>query len=177
LGQRNRDYLRAASVDLVLRSGVLGIASAVILPEYERLDKAVRDVMGDPYTLCFQHVITAVAKRARAFLGEDHSEGIAYIFEQAPTWQSSANEMWIKSVEQGYKNKYRMGSITFGDKKSFLPLQAADRNAFETYQHFADPKQREIWSKFMSTPQHHGQYFDRSGFESLIEQLKLAGRL
>ena len=85
--------------------------------------------------------------------------------------------MWIKSEEQGYKKKYRMGSITFGEKKNFLPLQAADRNAFETYQHFANPVRRDMWSQLMSTPQHTGKYFDRSGFGSFIEQLKKAGKL
>jgi len=177
LGQQNRDYLKAASVDIILRSGVLGIASAVIIPEYKLLDDKVKEVIEDPYLLCFQHVITAVAKRAEAFLGEDHSEGIAYIFEQQPSWQQKANELWLKSVAQSYKNKYRMGSITFGEKKDFLPLQAADRNAFETYQHFTDPVPREIWSKFMSSRIHSGQYFDRTGFASFIEQLRKAGRL
>jgi hypothetical protein len=177
LGQRNRDYLRAASVNLILNSGAIGIASAIILPEYERLGAREKEVIGDPYLLCFQHVITQVSKRASVFLGEDHSEGIAYIFEQQPVWQKLANEMWLKSVAHGYKKKYRMGSITFGEKRDFLPLQAADRYAFETYQHFADPTPREIWRKFMSGPQHRGQYFDRDGFSSLIEQLQIAGRL
>jgi len=90
LGQQNRDYLISASVRIICHSGVLGIASAVIMPEYERLDERVKEVIESPYLLCFQHVITEVAKRARAFLGEDHSEGIAYIFEQQPKWQREA---------------------------------------------------------------------------------------
>jgi hypothetical protein len=177
LGQQNRDYLIATSVRIIRHSGVLGIASAVIMPEYERLDERVKRVIESPYLLCFQHVIAEVAKRARAFLGEDHSEGIAYVFEQQPKWQSEANGLWIKSVEQGYKKKYRMGSVTFGEKKDCLPLQAADRNAFETYQHFANPVRREIWSLFMSTSQHTGKYFNKAGFGSFIEQLKKAGKV
>jgi hypothetical protein len=85
--------------------------------------------------------------------------------------------MWIKSVDRGYKSRYRMGSLTFGDKKDMLPLQAADRNAFETYQHFADATPRAIWRRFMDDPRHQGKYFDRAGFVSLIEQVKIAGRL
>jgi hypothetical protein len=177
LGQQNRDYLKAASVELILDSGAIGIASAIVMPEYERLGAKEKEVIGDPYVLCFQHVITQVSKKAEAFLGEDQSQGVAYIFEQQAVWQKLANEMWVKSVEQGYRKKYRMGSITVGDKRDFLPLQAADRNAFETYQHFADPTPREIWRKFMNGPQHRGQYFDKVGFSSLIEQLKIAGRL
>jgi hypothetical protein len=178
LGQRNRDYLVSSSVSIVLSSGVIGISSAIILPEYERLDEKTREVIGEPYLLCFQFAVTEVAKKARLFLGEDHSEDIAYIFEQHPLWQEKATNLWNSAVAQGYKTKYRMGSVTFEDKKKFIPLQAADRYAFETYQHFACPSHsRDTWKKLMDSPQHRGKFFDRGGFESLIEQCKGAGRL
>ncbi len=177
LGQRNRDYLKKRSVDIILTSGVIGIGSAVILPDYEALDNTIKEVIHEPYLLCFQYVVTEVARKARQFLGEDESEDIAYIFEQQPLWQERVTHLWNSAVAQNYKTKYRMGSITFGDKEKHPPLQAADRHAFEVYQHFSDPTPRQIWQKLMNSPQHTGKFFDKSGFSSLIDQLKQTGRL
>ncbi len=177
LGQRNRDRLINESVTTIVESGIVGIASAIILPEYYRLDETTRKAMGDPYMLCFQHVITQVTKAAQMFIGEDHSEDIAYIFEQQPQWQMEANRMWVRSLELGYKKKYRLGSITFGDKAQFIPLQAADRNAFETFQHFDNPNRRAIWNRLKDSDHHRGCYFDREGLQDFIVQLKKSGRL
>lgn len=147
LGQKNRDYLKAASVNIVLSSGLVGIAAAVVLPDYELLDENVKSQIHDPYLLCFQFIVTQVAKKAKIFFGDD-SENIAYVFEQQPVWQAKATHLWNSAVEQGYKSKYRMGSVAFGDKRDFSPLQAADRQAFETFKHFEAPSvPREIWHR------------------------------
>lgn len=178
--QRERDHLKVDAVNIVVNSGVLGIASAVIMDSYNKfVIGKVREIVGDQYLLCFQHVITEVVNLSRAFLGEDPNEKIAFIFDRHPRWDILAREMYQKMVDkEEWINRYRLGTITFGDKKQFTPLQAADHLAYETYLCMTDPRAlRPAMRRFLGWPQHHGRYFDDEGCQSFIQELKNSGKI
>lgn len=177
LGQRNRDYLKAASMKVITTPTILGMGSAIVMESYRNLSDGVRDVIGEPYMLCFQHAIVQAANLAKHFLLEDPSEDIAFIFERHPRWQIKANQMWLKMIDQGFAKRYRMGTLTFACKEKFKPLQAADRLAYETYQHFTNPIRRPEWETLTACPTIHGRYFNDDGFASFQEELRKSGKI
>jgi|SRR5580658_9737746 hypothetical protein len=177
IGQRNRDYLVNASVTAISSSGIIGVASYVSLDAYWALDEKPRTIIGNPYELCFQHLVIQAAKKAQAFLGEDKSENIAYVFERNPRWEVLIHSMYSKLLAEGAGPKYRMGTLTFAEKREFIPLQAADRLAYETYKYVAELERRPQFQRLMEWPQQHGGCFDERGFGLLVAELIQSGML
>jgi hypothetical protein len=178
LSQRERDTLKSDAVKAVVQSGLIGIAAGVIVDDFSKVivGKA-REVVGDPYLLCFQSAVIEVCRRAPMFLGEDANEDIAYIFDQHPRWEKMVNDLWLKMVEQGLKTRYRMGSLAFEDKKKFPPLQAADHLAYETYRYMTERPIRPAMRRFLSWKQHYGRYFNEAACLELVEEMKRAGKI
>jgi hypothetical protein len=177
LGSRNRRYLIDSSIGIVKRSGIVGIGSAVLKASYEKLDDPSREIVGNAYLMCFQFILSEVARTSEMFLGPT-SENIAYIFERSPMWAPVLLEMWNRIYDTpGLRKKHRMGTLTFADKREFMPLQAADRLAFETKKHFTNPVERPEWRALTDWPQHHGRYFNDEGMEDLVKNLKASGKL
>ncbi len=124
IGQRNRNYLIRGSVDLILSSGILGVASGVVIKDYkEHLSERGKKLVVSPYLLCMQWAIMEISRMSAAFMGE--TENIAYVFERQEVWAQEAHRLF-DDLRKDYQDKYRMGTLTFADKHEFTPLQAAD---------------------------------------------------
>lgn len=176
LGDRNRQYLTDSSIGIVRRSGIVGVGSAVLKASYDKLDDHTREIVGNCYMMCFQFVLSEVARTSQMFLGKS-TENIAYIFERSPRWAEALLKMWNVIYDTpGLRKLYRMGTLTFAEKHEFAPLQAADRLAFETKKHFTDPVERPQWRALTDWPQHHGRYFNDEGIADLVANLKATGK-
>lgn len=176
LGPRNRRYLIDSSIGIVKRSGIIGVGSAVLKASYEKLDDHTREIVGNAYMMCFQFILSEVARTSQMFLGKS-TENIAYIFERSPRWAEALHNMWNVIYDvPGLRKLYRMGTLTFADKCEFAPLQAADRLAFETKKHFTDPVERAEWKSLTEWDQHHGRYFNDEGIQDLVAKLKATGK-
>lgn len=177
LGQRNRDYLVHNSVTVITGSSIIGIGSSIDLDAFNRYDNVTRNAMGgDPYRLCFQYVLLEAFQQSKAFLGVDPKEDIAYIFEESPRFKPKLNDIWDKLLADGYRPRWKMGSITFADKKQFKPLQAADRFAYETFRHFQEGDERPELTRLRAR-QPQGRYFNAEGLALLVEEMRKAGKL
>lgn len=181
IGQKNRTHLIGRSVDVILNSGVVGVGTGIVKADYDKLSAPVRKALGSPYLLCMRYVLAEVANQAEMFLGE--TEDIAYIFEWAESlkgslvdqfkWEMKAHELFVE-LRSVFKKQYRMGTITFGPKKDFTPLQAADRLAYETFQHFVDRStNRRHWHRLVEHPLITGKYCDEQGVAGLAEVLNI----
>ena len=165
IGQENRTYLINESINLILKSGIVGVGTGVIIPEYDKLSDAVKQALGSPYLLCMRYILAEVARRAAMILGE--TEDIAYIFEDQYVWELKAHALFAE-LRQSFAKEYRMGSIAFGPKEKFTPLQAADRLAYETFKHFSDrSKNRRHWHRFEEHPLISGEYCNEQGIARL----------
>jgi hypothetical protein len=178
--QPEREQLKTDAVNTVVNSGLLGIASAVLMQAYRQfvVGKA-KEVIGDQYLLCFQHVIIETAKRAKTFLNEDCHRPIAFIFARQPRWEALARKLYRKMLDkQDWRHRYRLGTIEFADAKECPPLQGADHLAYETYRYMAQPDPpRPAMRRFLSWPQCYGKYFNHAALQDLIEQLRKSGKL
>jgi hypothetical protein len=91
---------------------------------------------------------------------QGHDEPIAYVFEDGAGHNGevySLRDQILKIPE--LKARYRMGSLTFADKKAFNPLQSADMLAYETFKEF---------EAFYTTPNHPKRTVRRS-YEALVK--------
>lgn len=167
IGQENRTYLIDASIDLIIKSGIVGVGTGVVIDAYNTFPDHVKEVTRSPYLMCMRYILSEVAKKSGMFIGED--EDIAYIFEDQPVWELKAHELYT-GLRTEFQREYRMGTIAFGSKRKFKPLQAADRLAYETYQHFADTAgDRRNWMKIVNHPLISGNYCNEEGIKKIVE--------
>jgi hypothetical protein len=176
--RREREQLKADATNVIVSSGIIGIGVGVELEAFNRVVTGkAREFVGDPYIMCFQAVMVEVVRHSLMFIGEKPEEGIVYIFDSQPTWQREANEMWIKMIERGFKDQYRLGSVAFKDDKDYIVLQAADHLSYETYRYMRERPIRPAMNRFMSWHQHHGRYFNEEGCRLLVEELRKNGKI
>jgi hypothetical protein len=178
--RRKYESLKIDLVNAVVNSGIIGISSGMVLESYEKFAPQLKGLIDNPYMLCFQHAIVEAVKRGNSFLGENPKEKIAFIFDQHNMFSITAHELFKESLEdKDLKARYRLGSLTFADKTTYIPLQAADHIAYETYRWMSEPgkQKRPAMRRFGQWGQHNGRYFDDSGFKSFIEQCRKDGKL
>lgn len=129
------------------------IAAAVNLADYQSAASLLRDSLS-PYSFCVNECL----KRIRRWADERAVDSrIAYVFEQGSPFQGDVNDtMRMAMSDPGLKERYRIGSWVFSDKRDLLPLQAADVYAYECWKELtnrilvADPDQRRDRRKSLS---------------------------
>jgi len=169
--------------NLVINSGIVGIGGGVHIPSFKRLmqphiDKG--DVPDDPYLFLFGDVICEAVEKASMFLAEDQNEPIGFVFAKHERWSALAAEMYTKlekDPETPAEVRRRMGTIAFEDMERFIPLQAADHIAYESYRYMNDHPAtwRPTMARFMSWPQNNGRYYNEQGLLSFITHAKETG--
>ena len=141
----------------------IGFDRAVYESEMENFD------MG-PYGFC----VFAWMQEAERHMDRYAIAGpIAYVFESGSGFGGQIHDtlVWVKRRQQ-LRERYRLGTFSFADKRHVLPLQAADVFAWETRAHHAavvqePPRQmRPSTYKLVSQSLHNGLLFTREGFRS-----------
>lgn len=170
--------------DIVIGAGVIGVGGGVHIPTFKRLvDEYIpkNDTLRDPYLFLFSDVILETIEKSLMFIGEDHNEPIGFVFADVRLWAEIALDLYHKMKTQiEWQNRARLGSIAFDDMERFVPLQAADHIAFETYHYMNDPPGtavRPTMNKFLSWPQNHGRYWKEMLLRQLFEECKKDGNL
>jgi hypothetical protein len=177
--------VKLALANLVRNSGVIGIGGGIHIPSYKKLLLPYiqqRNEENNPYLFLFADVIAQAVKSAEMFLLENHDEPIGFVFAKHERWSLEAHEFYHK-LEQDPETpddvRRRMGAVAFEDIEEFIPLQASDHLAFETYHYMNDPlgTSRPAMNLLMDEErrQNHGSYYDEKGILSYIEKCKKEG--
>ena len=164
---------------------MIGIGGGIDIPAYNRVLKPhiKKNQKDDPYLFLFADVITAAVKYGGMFIGEDQRESIGFVFANHKRWSIVAHEFYHyvrndPDTPPGVKEK--MGAVGFEDIDRFIPLQAADHLAFETYHRMNDPEgspARPAMNRLMDWPQNHGNYYDEKQLLHYVELCKQDGIL
>lgn len=180
-----REELQRKFIEIITSTHILGAPGAILLGPYNELMSRIkkartirpgRNVSGsleDPYFLAFQLVVELIAKNAKTH-GVADDEKLDFVFDRThlkgrvgPLYDSILNSRTLDYVD-------RLGSLTFADKRDFLPLQAADILAYEHFRHIDDcmlkgKPERWQWVEVMKkVPVWH--LFNRATLEKLLEQ-------
>ena len=147
----------------------MGVCAGVDVAAHAQLPENSRERCGAPFLMCMRYILAKVAEKSPLFIGE--AGDIDYVFEEQPIWEKEARILY-GSLGKEFGTKYRMGKISFGSKKDNLPLQAADRLVYETYNHFAKREiDSPVWRQFVGHPLIFGQYCDENGVRELGESI------
>ena len=121
-----------------------------------------------PYGFC----VFEWMQEAERFMDRNDVTGpIAYVFESGSGFGRQIHDtlVWIRQ-RRAMRERYRLGSFSFADKREVLPLQAADIYAWESRSHHARLLQtpalpmRPSLYRLVSRGKHQGIYFGRQGF-------------
>ena len=177
--------VKLALSNLLNSCGLIGIRAGISISAYrEILLPHILECDGDdnPYRFLFADVIAEVVKRSVMFIGEDTNEPISFFFADIKTWSQDALNFYRHVRDDTATPREvssRMGAIAFEDIKQFVPLQAADHLAFESWHFMTDPpgKYRPAMNVLMNWPQNHGIFFKQNTLELYVERAMAEGRL
>jgi hypothetical protein len=156
--EESRKRLIIDLIEIITRRRVLLCGAGLQMKDYGNLEL----IDGKPVGKSEYHVLLQAIMGELSWQREDSNapsfEDIAYVFDQ----QDRAREFWAHEIHKETKNhpkiswKNRIGTLTFGDKKSTGLLQVADLGTYEVMRHitnylFFDKKPRKSFEAFAAT--------------------------
>jgi len=128
-GQRQTVIKRLLGI--IKRYVLSGFSAAVVTADYDRLSIDEQSRLVDPYTVCAFWCIRDVGGWL-AELGRD--DRVAHVFERGIRGAPRISEAFGRASDVAL-HEYRFGTLHFADKRSLVPLQAADILAYEVWKH------------------------------------------
>jgi len=155
-----RLLIQRGLIGIIKRRVNIGVFCAVNLAAYDEfITEWRRDNFGSPYNFCLKMCLSQVTFWAQRF---ERKEPIAYIIEHGAGYNHEINKSFRETFANEKMRKFfRLGSLTFDDKKRALPLQAADILAYEVW--------KDAYNKFVIEPKDKRP--ERKSFLSLREKL------
>ena len=168
--------------NLVRNSGVIGVGGAIHIPSYNRhLVPLIqrRKEENNPYFFLFADVIAQAVKSSKMFVGERQDQQIGFVFASHFKWSIEAQQLYnqLKNDPETPKDvRCRMGTVAFEDMEKFIPLQAADHLAFESYHRMNDPgAHRPAMNLLMDWDQNQGSFYDEPSILKYIAKMRQEG--
>jgi hypothetical protein len=101
-----------------------------VAADYEKLSSTDQALLHSPYVIgtlsCLRDVAGWLEEKS------DEEAVVAYVFEDGIKGSGRLTDAFSGTSPE-MRERYRYRSLTFGGKRDFLPLQAADLLAYETY--------------------------------------------
>lgn len=121
------------AIELTRSYSECGFGVVISRRDYEEVVPVeYRGIIGSPYTFSLRLCLTNARYWAEQKSG--YEGRFAYFFESGCADQSEANRVMCESY-QTKPERFRFESHTFADKRTVLPLQAADLLAWQWYTH------------------------------------------
>jgi hypothetical protein len=119
---------------------IAGFGIGVLLEDYkavaESSPKAKRFLSQSPYFLAFQFLVVELC----AEVSQWRPSPVAFVFEQQDEFSGQAKRMYGDVKAKNPLTAPCMGSLTYGDKEKFVPLQLADKLAYEVMKNLLNTK-------------------------------------
>jgi hypothetical protein len=134
--------------DVILGARLVGFATCIILEDYRKVsassDKAKRILGPSPYFMAMQVFLVSVCGKIQ----EDRPNyRVAFVFDQQEEFSGRAKKLYDEVKRKNPKTAPCMGTLTYADKKRFVPLQIADKLAYEAMKNMLnlryDPERKE----------------------------------
>jgi hypothetical protein len=137
--QLKRDLIQIVSDEKMIE----GFGSAVIIEDFNKVrgssERAKRVLGSSPYFLCFQMIIGDVCEALEKG-GANPGIRVAYIFEEQEEYSGRAKRLYDQFRRTNLTYAPRMGSLTYASKGAFIPLEIADKLAYETMKEILNNK-------------------------------------
>src|SRR4051794_23383288 len=129
------DYLVDELIEIICKAGVYGFGCGLSRKTYDELVTGdQRRANGSAETSCTINCFQSLLRYSQEVIGSRES---AFVFDERPDQKRNIERIYgvYKGVQD---NGAEIASVTFGNSKRILPLQAADLLAWEVYQNFLD---------------------------------------
>ncbi len=123
---KQREHVIKRLCGIINRSIIGGFSTAVVKDAYEVVDAQARSLLGTPYSFCAEWCLIMVYRQLTKARNKDR---VAYFFESG--CRGLERLLQQNQIDQ-WRAAHQVLSLSFGNKKDFLPLQAADILAYET---------------------------------------------
>lgn len=180
LDQNQRDDIKRKAVNIAVGSGIIGAAICVHIYPYEQILRPVLNE--DPYLFAMKCMVSEFHHESKKFIGESNTE-IGFWFDNQQKWELEAHRQYaeLRAAPNLPYNK-RMGTVAFGNKKKFLPLQVADHLAYKSYRNslakLENPASlnRPAMNRLCGAwNQSNGRVYNEAGCNILLQQMKEDG--
>ncbi len=152
-------------VDVILSHDVHGIGAAVLLRDLgEVIVGRAREEVGEPWHLCFRHVVKEVSERLDRL---PRDQWVAFVCDLQDQFAREAQRIYLRiNSTPNWPNRNQLGSLTFGSRHEEVGLQVADVLAYETFKHlddrlYADRRIRRSLERLSSGRPFYGEFYDR----------------
>jgi len=136
------DYLVDELIEIICKAGVYGFGCGLSRKTYDELVTGdQRRANGSAETSCTINCFQSLLRYSQEVIGSRES---AFVFDERPDQKRNIERIYgvYKGVQD---NGAEIASVTFGNSKRILPLQAADLLAWEVYQNFLDALAGRSW--------------------------------
>jgi hypothetical protein len=162
--------LVTALVTILLERELYGVCSAIMIDDFKRVFPD--EPLDTLYYLCFQHCVSSIAELACS-----RGEEVAFVFDRTSEFSGTAlNHYNALATSEKWQYSRWLGPIAFESKVKFIPLQAADLVAYETfkYMHNAqyDPQRPIRKSIDRLREKVTGEYWNQKSLEILAADMK-----
>jgi hypothetical protein len=93
-------------------------------------------IFGSPYSLCVAGIIDGCRQMLR---GKNMESPVGFVFDERPDVSVRIHEAWNETKATSPEDAAVMGSISFADDKTCIPLQCADLIAWHARRQFLQP--------------------------------------
>lgn len=169
--KERRLRLQKRLIGIIKRRVNVGIFCALNLRDYEETMTEWRKAhFGSPYNFCVKLCLGFTSLWAQKY---KRTEPITFVIERGAGYNSEINNSFNGIfADETLRKLFRLGSLTFVDKKAALPLQAADLFAYEVWKDATNRfvidagKKRPERKSFRSLREtvHQGSYWGRDEF-------------
>jgi len=150
--------LNADLITEILNTQIVGLATSMVLDDYRKVsassENAKRILGSSPYFLTMQtFLVCACGKirdnrdtRLRRLFGRPNYR-VAFIFDQQEEFSGRAKQLYDQVKKKNPNIAPCMGTLTYADRERFVPLQVADKLAYEAMKNMLnlkyDPQRKE----------------------------------
>jgi hypothetical protein len=140
--------LNTQLVDEVVGTRIVGFATSLVLEDYRKVsassEKARRILGSSPYFLTMQTFLVSVCGEIR---DSRPNYRVAFVFDQQEEFSGRAKQLYDEVKVKNPNIAPCMGTLVYADRERFIPLQVADKLAYEAMKNLLnlrhDPKRKE----------------------------------
>jgi len=119
-------------VTIIADSELAGWATSIVLDDFRKIsgvnEKNKRLLGSSPYFVAMQVFLVALCGKMH---DENPNQRIAFIFEEQEEFSGRAKQLYDEVKKKNPEAAQCMGSLTYAEKRQFVPLQLADKLAYE----------------------------------------------
>lgn len=133
LSKEQRIKLKSDLITIIDEREIAGFGIAIFIEDFnavkDRSEKAKRLLEGSPYFLCLQFLVGDISARLN---DEGINSRVPYMFDRHDEFSGKAKILYEEVRQKNPSYAPRMGTLKYGDKRKYVPLQVADNLVYET---------------------------------------------